>query len=155
MAKLNSLSPKIGATHRKKRLGCGRGSGHGETCTRGQKGQRSTSGGTKGPGFEGGQMPLMRRIPKSGFNNTRFTRRFECVSVEQIEKFFEPSVEITPEVMLKRGLICNTKRVKILGNGKLERNFKVSAHSFSESAKKKIEKAGGSAVVLEQKTKNK
>jgi len=151
MIGLNSLSPKYGATHKKKRLGIGRGSGHGETCTRGQKGQRSNSGDGKMEGFEGGQMPLFRRIPKSGFSNVDFARRYEWVSVESLGKIFPANSEITPEILKKKGIIHSIERVKILGDGKIDHALKISAHAFSKSAREKIQKAGGKAVIIEDK----
>jgi large subunit ribosomal protein L15 len=147
MTGLHSLSPKYGATHKKKRIGFGRGSGHGETSTRGQKGQRSESGDGKLIGFEGGQVPLLRRIPKSGFSNVQFARRFEWVNISSLDKF-PANAEINPEALKKAGLVACTCRVKVLGEGKLTHAVKVSAHAFSKSAKEKIEKAGGTAVLL-------
>ncbi|MCK4935508.1 MAG: 50S ribosomal protein L15 [Elusimicrobiales bacterium] len=149
MVSLNNLKPRKGSTHRKKRLGCGRGSGHGETSTRGQKGQNSTSGGSKRNGFEGGQTPLLRRIPKSGFNNTRFRTKYTWVNVSVFEKFFEGEKDINIEVLKSRGLIKRKGLLKILGTGDLKAAFNVTAHSFSASAKEKIEKAGGKTVVIE------
>ncbi|MDD2772627.1 MAG: 50S ribosomal protein L15 [Elusimicrobiales bacterium] len=151
---LHSLSPKYGATHKKKRIGLGRGSGHGETATRGMKGQRKESGDGKMIGFEGGQISLLRRIPKSGFSNTQFARRFEWVNLGSLSRFPAKS-EITPEALLKEGLISCTCQVKILGGGALDRALKVSAHAFSKSAKEKIEKAGGSATVIKKSAGNK
>ena len=149
MVSLNNLKPRKGSTHRKKRLGCGRGSGHGETSTRGQKGQNSTSGGSKRNGFEGGQTPLLRRIPKSGFNNTRFRTKYTWVNVSAFEKVFKGEKDINIEVLKSRGLIKRKGLLKILGTGDLKAAFNVTAHSFSASAKEKIEKAGGKAVVIE------
>ncbi|MEA3307511.1 MAG: 50S ribosomal protein L15 [Elusimicrobiota bacterium] len=149
MVSLNNLKPRAGSTHRKKRLGCGRGSGHGETSTRGQKGQNSTSGGTKRSGFEGGQMPLLRRIPKSGFNNARFKTKYTWVNISVFEKFFKGVKDINAEVLKSRGLIKRRGLLKILGTGDLKVAFNVTAHAFSASAKEKIEKAGGKAVVIE------
>lgn len=151
MTGLNSLSPKYGATHKRKRLGFGRGSGHGETSTRGQKGQRSNSGESKMPGFEGGQMPLTRRIPKSGFSNAQFSRRYEWVNLDTLGKFFPANSEVTPESLKKRGVVNCASRVKVLGNGKLAHPLSISAHAFSKGAKEKIEKAGGKAVTIKDK----
>jgi len=153
MIGLHNLSPHHGATHKHKRLGLGRGSGHGETSTRGQKGQRSESGDGKMIGFEGGQMPLMRRIPKSGFSNAMFTKRWESVNLDALAKFFEAGSEITPEKLKERGLVNHARLVKILGGGELKAAYKVSAHAFSKSAKEKLEKAGGTASVIEKKAK--
>ena len=149
MISLSNLKPKIGSTHKKKRLGCGRGSGHGETSTRGQKGQNSTSGGSKRNGFEGGQMPLLRRIPKSGFNNTRFKTKYTWVNINIFEKFFKGEKDINSEVLKSRGLIKRHGLLKILGSGELKAAFNVTAHAFSATAKEKIEKAGGKIVVIE------
>ena len=150
MTGLNSLSPKYGAVHSKKRLGLGRGSGHGETSTRGQKGQTARSGNKKMEGMEGGQMPLVRRIPKSGFSNVMFARKYEWVNLGTLSKFFPSGSEVSPEALKKKGLVNSLQRVKILGDGKLEHPLKVTAHAFSKSAKEKIEKAGGTAVVAAQ-----
>jgi large subunit ribosomal protein L15 len=149
MVSLSNLKPKAGSTHKKKRLGCGRGSGHGETSTRGQKGQNSTSGGSKRNGFEGGQMPLLRRIPKSGFNNTRFKTKYTWINLNDLEKFFTGVKDINTEVLKSRGLIKRKGLLKILGTGEVKAAFNVTAHAFSASAKEKIEKAGGKAIVIE------
>jgi large subunit ribosomal protein L15 len=130
---------------RKKRVGFGIGSGHGKTSCRGQKGQRSRSGFSQRPGFEGGQNPLYRRIPKRGFNRADLQERIDVVNIESLSKMRES--EITPEAMKKRGL-THQKLVKILGQGEIKKAVKVSAHFFSASAKEKIEKAGGQAIVL-------
>lgn len=148
MLALNNLKPKPGSTHRPKRLGTGQGSGHGQTSTRGQKGQGSTSGGTKRVGFEGGQMPLLRRIPKSGFSNKRFQHKFEWVNISSLEKNFKAGAEVNPEVLVKCRVVKHSNRVKILGNGELTKALNVSAHGFSASAKEKIEKAGGKVTLM-------
>jgi len=147
---LNSLSPKYGATHKKKRLGLGRGSGHGETSTRGMKGQRSESGDGKMMGFEGGQMPLLRRVPKSGFSNVQFATRYECVNLTTLAKF-PANADVNPET-LKKGRFINysSKLIKVLGGGEIDRALNVSAHAFSKSAKEKIEKAGGKTAVIKK-----
>ena len=131
---------------RKKRVGCGPGSGHGKTSTRGNKGQHSRTGSGHRRGFEGGQNPLYRRIPKRGFNH--FPRReFAIVNVDTLSQLKEQ--EITPEKLLEHGVIKALKNgLKVLGDGKLERPIQVKAHRFSEQAKKKIEAAGGQAVTL-------
>ncbi len=148
MVGMNNLKPKYGSVHKKKRLGTGQGSGHGQTSTRGQKGQGSTSGGTKPVGFEGGQMPLLRRIPKSGFSNVKFQTRYEWVNISSLEKCFKSGEEVTPEAMVKARLVKHTDLVKILGDGELKKALNVKAHAFSASAKEKIEKAGGKADLL-------
>ena len=131
---------------RKKRVGCGPGSGHGKTSTRGNKGQHSRTGSGRRRGFEGGQNPLYRRIPKRGFNH--FPRReFAIVNVDTLSQLKEQ--EITPEKLLEHGVIKALRNgLKVLGDGKLERPIQVKAHRFSEQAKKKIEAAGGQAVTL-------
>ncbi|MCG2726467.1 MAG: 50S ribosomal protein L15 [Elusimicrobia bacterium] len=149
MVSLSNLHPKTGSIHKKKRVGCGRGSGHGETSTRGQKGQNSTSGGSKRNGFEGGQTPLLRRIPKSGFNNARFKTKYTWINVGIFENFFSGVKDINTEVLKSKGLIKRRGLLKILGTGDLKTPFNVTAHSFSASAKKKIEKAGGKAIVID------
>ena len=148
MVVLHKLSPKPGSVHRKKRLGTGQGSGHGQTSTRGQKGQHSTSGGTKRSGFEGGQTPLLRRVPKSGFNNVRFRVEYEWVNVSSLEKYFKAGSEVAPADLLKRRLVKHDTLVKILGDGELKKALNVSAHSFSKGAAEKITKAGGKTVLL-------
>lgn len=150
MISLNNLRPKKGSTHRKKRLGTGQGSGHGQTSTRGQKGQNSTSGGSKPWGFEGGQMPLMRRIPKSGFNNSKFRTEYQYVNVSSLEKYFSSGEEVNFETLSKKGLIKTDAPVKILGDGELKKSLNVVADAFSKSAKEKIEKAGGKASLSKQ-----
>lgn len=149
MVSLNNLKPKPGSAKRKKRLGTGQGSGHGQTSTRGQKGQNSTSGGAKPDGFEGGQIPLLRRIPKSGFNNVNFRTEYQWVNVSSLEKRFKAGEEVTPEAMVKARLVKKTELVKVLGDGELKKGLTVKAHAFSASAKEKIEKAGGKAVLIE------
>ncbi len=130
---------------RRKRVGFGVGSGHGKTSCRGQKGQRSRSGFSQRPGWEGGQNPLYRRIPKRGFNRAKLQERIDIVNLESLSKLKE--TEISPAVMKKRRLI-HQPIVKVLGQGEIKKALKVSAHYFSESAKEKIEKAGGQAVVI-------
>lgn len=151
MISLNNLRPKKGSIHRKKRLGTGQGCGHGQTSTRGQKGQNSTSGGSKPWGFEGGQMPLLRRIPKSGFNNKKFRTQYQYVNVSSIEKYFDEGEDVNNETLAKKGLIKRNFPVKILGDGELKKSLNVSAEAFSKSAKGKIEKAGGKATVKSEK----
>ena len=117
MIRLNNLAGKPGSVHKRKRLGTGSGSGHGQTSTRGQKGQHSTSGGTKRKGFEGGQMPLLRRIPKSGFNNTRFRTEHEWVNISSLEKNFSSGAEVNPEALVKCRAVKHSDLVKVLGDG--------------------------------------
>ncbi len=143
---LADLAPAPGSRKKRKRVGRGPGSGHGKTSCRGHKGQNSRSGGGVKPGFEGGQMPLQRRLPKRGFTNI-FQKTFSIVNVGSLEKLKE--TEITPEVLIKEGLVRKIQDgVKILGNGELTKSVTVKAHAFSAAAKEKIEKAGGTAEVI-------
>ncbi len=148
MISLHNLKPHYGSMHKRKRLGTGQGSGHGQTSTRGQKGQHSTSGGTKPVGFEGGQTPLLRRIPKSGFSNVQFRQNYEWVNLSSLEKNFAAGAVITPADMLKRRLIKHDTLVKVLGNGEVTKALNVTAHSFSKGAAEKIVKAGGKTTLL-------
>ena len=143
---VHHLAPASGATHARKRVGRGPGSGHGKTAGRGSKGQKSRSGYTHLRGFEGGQMPLHRRLPKRGFTNI-FRRPYDPVNLSSLGKF-ESGHEVTPELLHSRGLIGKNARVKILGDGEVTRALTVRAHKFSASAKEKIEKAGGRCEVL-------
>lgn len=147
--RLHNLSNTPGAVHRKKRLGNGESSGLGKTCGKGHKGQKSRSGGSIPIGFEGGQMPLYRKLPRRGFSNVQFATRYEVVNVGELAKLGDAK-EATPETMAQAGILRpDSKLVKILGTGDLDKALKVSAHKFSASAKEKIEKAGGEAIVLE------
>ncbi|HBB67141.1 MAG: 50S ribosomal protein L15 [Elusimicrobia bacterium GWA2_56_46] len=148
MISLHNLAPKPGSVHRKKRLGTGQGSGHGQTSTKGQKGQNATAGGSKRDGFEGGQMPLLRRIPKSGFSNRRFRVVYEWTNVSILDKHFENGAEVTPAALVGRKLIKKGDLVKVLGDGDIKKKLTVRAHAFSGSAREKIEKAGGKAELL-------
>lgn len=145
--KLHELKPAEGSRHPRKRVGRGYGSGLGKTSGRGQKGQKARSGGGVRPGFEGGQMPLIQRLPKRGFKNpTR--KEYAIVNVETLNRFAE-GTEVTPELLLAERVIRKLNDgVKILGNGKLERKLTVKAHKFSDSAKQAIEAAGGTAEVI-------
>ena len=144
MSLLESLAPKAGSTHYPKRIGRGIGSGMGGTSTKGHKGQLARTGGTVRRGFEGGQTPLHRRLPKFGFSNVAFANNFEIVNLSQLAKF---SGEVTPETLHAAGLVSKGA-VKILGNGELKVKLTVKAHKFSESAKKAIEAAGGTVEVI-------
>ena len=146
--KLHDLRPTGGATHRKKRVGRGIGSGHGKTSTRGHKGQKSRRGYGELPAFfEGGQTPFIMRIPKRGFKNP--TRKdYAIVNVKTLEARFEANAEITPEILKEKGLISCTDAVKILGDGELTKPLKVKAHKFSKSAEEKIKKAGGEIEII-------
>jgi len=148
---LNQLKPAPGSKKKRKRLGRGDGSEHGKTSCRGHKGQGARSGGGTRPGFEGGQMPLSRRIPKRGFRNP-FKKVSAVVNLGQLEIFSSGS-EVTPELMLKRRLIrVKGERVKILGEGSLSKPLIVKAHGFSSKAKEKIEAIGGKTEVLQKGT---
>ena len=145
---LNSLRPAKGSTHKKKRVGRGPGSGLGKTAGRGEKGQKSRSGDSAKIGFEGGQMPLHRRLPKRGFTNI-FRKRWLEVSLAALNRHFEANEEVTPQVLHDRGIIKKAKHdVVVLGNGELSKALRVSAHRFTKSAREKIEKAGGAAVEI-------
>lgn len=147
--RIEDLKPAEGSRKKRKRVGRGPGSGHGKTATRGHKGQKSRAGVGKGAGFEGGQMPMQRRLPKRGFKNFPFKLDFAIVNLRDIAKL-ETSDEITPDFLVKNGLIKKVlDGVKVLGNGDVSRSVTVKAHAFSESAKKKIVAAGGKAEVIE------
>lgn len=146
--KLHELKNVPGAVHRKKRVGCGEGGGHGKTSGRGGKGQTARSGGSIRPGFEGGQMPLYRKLPHRGFNNYNFRVEFPVINVGDLAALDASVTEVTAEVLAQAGLIRGgVSAVKILGTGEITRALKVTAAKFSESAKAKIEKAGGQAIV--------
>lgn len=145
---LHRLKPAPGAVRRRKRIGRGPGSGHGKTATRGNKGQRSRSGHSLKRGFEGGQMPIHRRVPKRGFNNKVFRREFAEINLKQLSRF-ESGTVITPEDLVRLGLIKRSVHgVKILGNGELKTSLVVKAHKFSAAAIQKIEAAGGTVEVI-------
>lgn len=146
--KLHELSPNEGSTFSPKRRGRGAGSGLGKTAGRGHKGQNARSGGGVRPGFEGGQNPLYRRVPKRGFNNDRFATVFAIVNLDQLNRF-EAGTEVTPELLLNEGILKNPKDgIKILGNGDLNVQLTVKAHKFSQSATEKIQAAGGKTEVI-------
>jgi len=145
---LNSLRPAKGSTHKKKRVGRGPGSGLGKTAARGEKGQKSRSGYSRKIGFEGGQMPLHRRLPKRGFTNI-FKKQWVEISLAALERHFAANDEINPDVLHTRGLIKKAKHdVVVLGTGEISKALKVSAHRFTKSAREKIEKAGGAVVQI-------
>jgi large subunit ribosomal protein L15 len=146
---LHNLKPAPGSTRNRKRVGRGPGSGLGKTSGRGEKGQKSRSGFGQKPGFEGGQMPLHRRVPKRGFSNARFRKEFTCVNLGRLE-IFEAGAVVTPETLLKRGIIKKLlDGVKILGDGALTKALVVKAHKFSAKAQERITGAGGKVEVLE------
>ena len=145
--KLNELSPAAGSTHVTKRKGRGHATGNGKTAGRGHKGQKARSGGGVRVGFEGGQMPLARRIPKRGFNNI-FAKPLEALNVSALEKFANGTT-VDAQALLDAGLLSRCRYgYKVLGNGELTKNLTVKAAAFSESAKAKIEAAGGKAEVV-------
>ncbi|HEX8097679.1 MAG TPA: 50S ribosomal protein L15 [Pyrinomonadaceae bacterium] len=147
---LNNLRAPEGSTHQKKRVGRGPGSGLGKTAGRGNKGQKSRSGYSGKVGFEGGQMPLQRRLPKRGFTNI-FKKEWIEISLSALERSFGADDEVTPEVLHERGLIKKAKRdVVVLGTGELSKALRVSAHRFTKSAREKIERAGGAATLIER-----
>ena len=144
--KLSELEAAPGSRKNRKRVGRGIGSGSGKTAGRGQKGQKSRSGGNPHPWFEGGQMPLYRRLPKRGFTNI-FRKEYEVINLGQLIKLKNES-PITPVVLKSKGMIHKINLVKILGNGELTEAVTVHAHKFSKSAKDKIEKSGGKAITI-------
>lgn len=145
--KISDLAPTPGAKKKEKRIGRGPGSGHGKTATKGHKGQAARSGGTKHPGFEGGQQPLIRRVPKRGFKNI-FRKEYAVVNLSRLDQFPADTV-INPEFLHQTGIIKkSSENVKVLGSGALTKPLVISAHKFSEEALKKIQAAGGRAEVL-------
>ncbi len=145
--RIEDLKPAAGSRKRKKRVGRGTGSGHGKTSCKGHKGQKSRSGGAKGPGFEGGQMPLQRRVPKRGFKNY-FTKEYAIVNLKDINKI-EGLDTITAEILIDKGIIKDLKNgLKVLGEGELNRPITIKADAFSASALSKIAAVGGKAEVV-------
>ena len=150
---LNNLKPAAGSTHKKKRVGRGPGSGLGKTAGRGNKGQKSRSGYSGKVGFEGGQMPLQRRLPKRGFTNI-FKKQWTEITLGALDAAFAEGDEVTPDVMHARGVIAKGKRdVVVLGTGEITKPLRVSAHRFTRSAREKIERAGGTATLIESRQK--
>ena len=147
---LNNLRPAKGSTHKKKRVGRGPGSGLGKTAGRGHKGQKSRSGYSSKIGFEGGQMPLQRRLPKRGFTNI-FKKKWLEISLAKLEENFNAGDTITPEILHERGLIKKAKHdLVILGTGDMSKAFKISAPRFTKTAKDKIEKVGGTITEIKK-----
>ena len=145
--KLHELSPAEGSKKTAKRIGRGHGSGWGKTAGKGHKGQKARSGGSIRPGFEGGQMPLQRRIPKRGFNNI-FAKNIVAINVSALEAF-DDGADVTTEAIIEKGIVKKSyDGIKILGNGTLTKKLNVKVAAFSESAKQKIEAAGGKAEVV-------
>ena len=146
--KLHELEKNIGATHAKKRLGNGPGSGHGKTCGRGQKGQKARSGGSINPVFEGGQLPLYRRIPKRGFSNHMFKTQYAVINLDQLN-IFEDGTVVTPALLKEKGIAKKQlDGIKVLGTGKLEHKITIQANKFSTSALEKIKDSGSKAEVI-------
>jgi len=143
--KLHELSPATGSKHAKKRVGRGPGSGLGKTAGRGEKGQKSRTGYSRRPGFEGGQMPLVRRVPKRGFTNIWKTE-YAVVNLSQLAAL---EGDVTPELLIERGLVRSGRKIKVLGDGEIGKPLRVVANKFSKSAREKIEGAGGSCEELQ------
>ena len=146
--KLHELERNIGATHAKKRVGRGPGSGLGKTSGRGKKGQKARSGGSINPVFEGGQLPLFRRVPKRGFSNAKFKTRYAVINLKDLNNFEDGAV-VTPALLKDAGIIKNQlDGIKVLGTGKLEKKITIQASKFSTSALEKIKEAGSKAEVI-------
>ena len=146
--KLHDLKPNEGATHKRRRVGRGISAGQGKTAGRGTKGQNARTGGGVKPYFEGGQLPLVRRLPHNrGFTNINRVE-YDVVNLDSLNAKFDAGVEVTPEAMAEKGLVHKPKHVKVLGNGSLSKALTVKAHAFSASAKEKIAAAGGKAEEL-------
>ncbi len=146
--RLHSLKNVKGAVHRKKRVGCGEGGGHGKTSGKGGKGQTARSGGSIRPGFEGGQMTLYRKLPHRGFNNYEFRTSYAVVNVGDLAALDAKLTEVNAEVLAQAGLVRpGVTMLKVLGDGEISRALKVTAQKFTGSAKAKLEKAGGAAIV--------
>jgi len=145
--KIEDLKPAVGKSRKVKRVGRGIGSGHGKTSCKGHKGQKARSGGTKGPGFEGGQMPLQRRLPKRGFKN-RFAVNYAVINLKDLIKI-EGVDTITPEILMEKGILKGLKDgLKILGEGEIHRPLTIKADAFSASALSKINASGGKAELI-------
>jgi large subunit ribosomal protein L15 len=154
MIRLHNLKPRPGAKHRVKRLGSGESSGHGKTSGKGHKGQKARSGGSIRLGFEGGQMPLIRRLPKRGFNNAAFKRRIAVVNLDDLSDFKAGTV-VNEEMLRKSNYVRGQfEGLKILGRGELKHGLEVEADGISQSAREKIEKAGGTVTLRERKARN-
>ncbi len=146
--RLHDIKPRPGAKHRRKRVGCGESSGHGKTSGRGNKGQKARSGGAIRPGFEGGQMPLHRRLPKKGFSNDQFRNVVEVVNLRDLNDRFEDGSVVNEASLRESGLInrrCDV--IKVLGDGEVTRKLTLEVDRISASAKEKIEKAGGTVTI--------
>jgi len=148
--RLDELKPAPGSRHRRKIVGRGIGSGHGAQSTRGMKGQRSRAGFSGMTGFEGGQIPLIRRLPKRGFRHSAFRTDFAVINVGEMEAAFESKATVNPEALREKGLVRGSSPVKVLGDGDLTKPLTIHAHAFSSSAKEKIQKAGGQIEILKK-----
>ncbi|MGB9710977.1 MAG: 50S ribosomal protein L15 [Thermodesulfovibrio sp.] len=147
--KINELKPAPGSKKRVKRIGRGLGSGHGRYSTKGLKGQKSRSGGAKGAGFEGGQMPLQRRVPKRGFSNAPFRKEYAVVNLKDLNKIIDEVDVITPEILLQKGIVKKLKDgIKILANGEIKKPVTIKTHAISKAALQKIESIGGKVEVI-------
>lgn len=150
--RLHNLKPRPGAKHRKKRLGCGESSGHGKTSGKGHKGQKARSGGSIRPSFEGGQMPLFRRLPKRGFNQAAFRDAIGTINLDDLESRFEDGATVNEAALREAGLLRGKlDAVKLLGRGELTKKLSIEVDLASESAKAKVEKSGGTLVFREKK----
>jgi large subunit ribosomal protein L15 len=141
------LAPAAGATKKRKRIGRGPGSGHGKTSGKGHKGRGARSGGNTPPGYEGGQMPLQRRLPKRGFHNP-FREEYSIVNLGQLDAGFDAGAVVDAEVLRARGMVRKGRRIKVLADGMLTKSLTVKAHKFSAAAKQKLEAAGGTTEVI-------
>src|SRR3954468_1545221 len=148
--RIDELKPAPGSKHRPKIVGRGIGSGHGAQSTRGMKGQRSRSGWGGMTGFEGGQIPLIRRIPKRGFRRTQFQQAYAVMNVGDFEARFAAQTVISPDSLRELGLLKKSEHLKVLGDGELTKSLTVHAHAFSASAQEKITKAGGKVEILKK-----
>ncbi|MBN8621668.1 MAG: 50S ribosomal protein L15 [Flavobacteriales bacterium] len=146
---LNNIKPAAGSTHRQKRIGRGQGSGYGGTSTKGHKGQKSRAGYSQKIGFEGGQMPLQRRLPKFGFNNVN-RKEYRAINLDTIQALADAKniTDITKDVLVENGLAKKSEIVKIMGRGELKSGVSISANKFTKSAEEAISKAGGKAITL-------
>ena len=145
----NEITAIAGAYKKPKRIGRGKGSGSGKTCGRGHKGCGSRAGSSARPTYEGGQMPLFRRLPKRGFSNYNFANRYEIVNISQLERLFDENSSINVQELVSAGLVGSIKsKVKVLGDGELTKKLNVVAHKFSKSAEQKISGCGGVAKVV-------
>jgi large subunit ribosomal protein L15 len=150
--RLHDLKPNPGAKHRRKRLGCGESSGHGKTSGKGHKGQKARSGGSIRLGFEGGQMPIYRQLPKRGFNNTRFKTVYGVVNLDDLEKRFDDGAAINEKLLRGAGLVRGSlDGIKVLGRGEVKKKFHLEVDAISISAREKIEKIGGTVTLVAKK----